>query len=154
MRLKERIIGSGFVRDARYHFTSVNPTIVNSQPPNGENWLNELDYLTGAVGEKLIYDLNADSKLTDGDRVQLANGDPVTGPVDDNHAGQGGDIGLGIKLEPRGCWPEARGMDCSGHFLFRICLCQSSNIARIECKMMPVEQPIIPTITKKMLINA
>ena len=29
---------------------------MNVSPPDGENWLNELDYLTGGVGNKLIFD--------------------------------------------------------------------------------------------------
>jgi len=77
----ERVMGAGFVRDARYHFSAVNPVIVNTTPPNGENWLNELDYLTGGVGDKLIFDLNSDSLLTDADRVQDAGGAPIAGPT-------------------------------------------------------------------------
>jgi hypothetical protein len=77
----ERVLGTGFVRDARYHFTSVNPTVVNAGPPHGENWLNEFDYLTGGVGNKLIFDLNSDSLLTDVDRVPDANGVPIAGPA-------------------------------------------------------------------------
>ena len=67
----ERVLGTGFVRDARYHFSSVNPTVVNNKPPHGENWLNEFDYLTGGVGNKLIFDLNSDSLLTDADRIRF-----------------------------------------------------------------------------------
>jgi Tfp pilus tip-associated adhesin PilY1 len=77
----ERVLGTGFVRDARYHFSSVNPTVVNAGPPHGENWLNEFDYLTGGVGNKLIFDLNSDSLLTDADRVPDANGVPIAGPA-------------------------------------------------------------------------
>ena len=74
----ESVIGTGFVRDARYHFTGVSPTVVNTPPPNGENWLVELDYLTGGVTDKLIFDLNGDSLLTDADRVGGGNtGIPV-----------------------------------------------------------------------------
>ena len=74
----ERVLGNGFVRDGRYQFTSVNPTITNASPPNGENWLVELDYLTGGVGSKLIFDLNSDKLLNDGDRV--SNGDGTSTP--------------------------------------------------------------------------
>ena len=77
----ERVLGTGFVRDARYHFSSVNPTVVRTPPPNGENWLNELDYLTGGVGDKLIFDLNSDSLLTDADRVPDSSGSPIAGPT-------------------------------------------------------------------------
>ncbi len=68
----ERVLSPGFVRDARYHFTSVNPMVKNTNPPDGENWLNELEYLSGGVGPKLIFDLNADGQLNDADRVQSA----------------------------------------------------------------------------------
>jgi hypothetical protein len=77
----ERVLGTGFVRDARYHFSSVNPTVTNSVPPNGENWLNEFDYLTGGVGSKLIFDLSNDSLLTDADRITDGSGVPIVGPT-------------------------------------------------------------------------
>lgn len=87
----ERIIGTGFVRDARYQFTGINPSIAKTPKPNGENWLVELDYLTGGVADKPVFDLSADGLLTDADRVVYALGDtipagkavgdPVSGPV-------------------------------------------------------------------------
>jgi type IV pilus assembly protein PilY1 len=77
----ERVLGTGFVRDARYHFSSVNPTITHTSPPNGENWLNEFDYLTGGVGNKLIFDLSSDSLLTDADRITDGSGVPIVGPT-------------------------------------------------------------------------
>ncbi len=76
----ERVLSPGFVRDARYHFTSVNPVITHTNPPDGENWLNELEYLSGGVGPKLIFDLNADGLLNDADRIQ-SGGNPVAGPA-------------------------------------------------------------------------
>lgn len=76
----ERSIGTGFVRDARFQFTGVNPTITNAALPNGENWLIELDYLTGGATDKPIFDLNQDSLLSDADRVNNAAGTaPQTG---------------------------------------------------------------------------
>ncbi len=76
----ERVLAPGFVRDSRFHFTSVNNTITHTNPPDGENWLNELDYLSGGVGTKLIFDLNSDGQLTDSDRIQ-SGGSPVAGPT-------------------------------------------------------------------------
>lgn len=73
----ERVIGGGFVRDARFQFTGVNPTITMTPPPNGENWLIELDYLTGGATDKPVYDLNADGLLSDADRVVYALGDTI-----------------------------------------------------------------------------
>jgi hypothetical protein len=75
----ERVLGTGFVREGRYHFVSVNPTIVNSVKPDGENWLMELDYLSGGVNGQVIFDLNGDGLLTDADRVSGANGVAVGG---------------------------------------------------------------------------
>lgn len=87
----ERVIGTGFVRDARYQFTAVNPTIDKTPDPNGENWLIELDFLTGGAADKPVFDLSADSLLTDADRVKYvaadtlpagkAIGDPIAGTV-------------------------------------------------------------------------
>ncbi len=87
----ERVIGTGFVRDARYQFTSISPTIVKTPPPNGENWLIELDYLTGGAADKPVFDLNADSLLSDADRDKYiaadtipagkAVGDPISGAI-------------------------------------------------------------------------
>lgn len=85
----EHVVGTGFVRDGRYHFTSVNASVVNATLPNGENWLMELDHLTGATDGKLIFDLSADGKLTDADRIKNAGGSAI--------AGAGG-IAVGIHL--------------------------------------------------------
>ncbi len=76
----ERIISPGFVRDSRFHFTSVNPMVTHTDPPDGENWLNELEYLSGGVGPKLVFDLNSDGQLNDEDRIQ-SGGNPVAGPT-------------------------------------------------------------------------
>ena len=80
----QRVIGTGFVRDARFHFTSVDPTSTvtpPTRPPNGDNWLNELDYETGGARNKLIFDLNADSLLNDVDRVVDGSNVPIAGPA-------------------------------------------------------------------------
>ena len=77
----ERVLGTGFVRDARYHFTSVNPAVIQRSPPNGENWLIELDFETGGAKNKPIFDLNGDGLLNDADRVSDASGVPVPGPT-------------------------------------------------------------------------
>jgi PilY1 beta-propeller domain len=76
----ERVLSPGFVRDSRYQFTAVNNTVTNTNPPDGENWLIELDYLNGGVGPKIIFDLNANGQLNDADRIQ-SGGNPVAGPT-------------------------------------------------------------------------
>jgi hypothetical protein len=87
----ERVIGTGFVRDARYQFTSVNPTIAHTPTPNGDNWLLELDFLTGGAVDKPTFDLDKNSLLNDADRLKYITGDtlpsgksvgdPVVGPT-------------------------------------------------------------------------
>ncbi len=73
----EHILTTGFVRDGRYQFASVDPTVINPVQPNGANWLMELDYLNGGTDGSLIFDLNADGKLTDSDRVAASGASDV-----------------------------------------------------------------------------
>lgn len=75
----EHVLGTGFVRDGRYHFTSTNASVVNAALPNGENWLVELDYLTGAAGAAPIFDLSRDGIISDADRVRNSAGLPIAG---------------------------------------------------------------------------
>ena len=77
----EHVLGTGFVRDGRYHFTSTNASVVNAALPNGENWLMELDYLTGATGGAPIFDLSRDGIISDADRVKNNAGLPIAGPA-------------------------------------------------------------------------
>jgi hypothetical protein len=54
---------------------STNPTIAGVSPaPNGENWLMELNYLTGGAASAPIFDLNGDLEINSSDRVNNANG--------------------------------------------------------------------------------
>lgn len=76
----ERVAGDGgFVSDGRFYFTSTNPTITNTSPPNGDNWLNELDYLTGSTRNGPFLDLNGDRLLNDLDRVRDGSGIRIAG---------------------------------------------------------------------------
>lgn len=77
----ERVIGTGFVRDGRYHISSINPAIAKTPKPNGENWLEELDFETGGAKDKAIFDLNADSLLNNADRVPDSSGNPIAGAI-------------------------------------------------------------------------
>ncbi|MGP1677523.1 MAG: pilus assembly protein [Burkholderiales bacterium] len=75
----ERVIGDTvFTESGRFYFNAYNPTITNTSPtPNGENWLMELDYLSGGVVNSPFLDLNADQLLTDADRIRYVSGDTL-----------------------------------------------------------------------------
>lgn len=89
----EKVVGDGsYISNGRFYFTSHNPTVVNTvtvsasgtQPTvNGENWLMELNYLTGGSANAPFLDMNGsagvDSNgkalppvLDANDRVRLA----------------------------------------------------------------------------------
>lgn len=73
----ERVLGDGtFIEGGRYYFTSTNPTITNSLPPNGALWLNQLNYLTGGSTNSPIYNLNGDTVVDNDDRIH-ASGKPI-----------------------------------------------------------------------------
>jgi len=68
----ERVVGDGtFVSAGRFYFTSTNPTVTNPspEPPRGENWLNELDFMTGGGAINPFLDLSKDQLLNNLDRV-------------------------------------------------------------------------------------
>jgi hypothetical protein len=65
----EHVLGAGFVREGRYHFTSVNAAKKNPVAPHGENWLMELDYLNGATDGNLVFDLSESDGITEADAI-------------------------------------------------------------------------------------
>ncbi len=78
----ERIIGDTvFTENGRFYFNAYNPTIDNSAlsppVPNGENWLMELDYLSGGVSNSPFLDLNGDQLLNNTDRVKYIATDVI-----------------------------------------------------------------------------
>jgi hypothetical protein len=79
----ERVVGQGsFIENGRYYFQSYNPTIstkvANTDTTvQGENWLLELDYLTGGAPEQPFLDLSGDVLLTDLDRIKYIDGDAL-----------------------------------------------------------------------------
>ncbi len=77
----ERVIGDTiFTSSGRFYFTSTNPTILGTSPaPDGENWLMELNYLTGGAPSSPIFDLNGDLEINATDRINNANGTLNTG---------------------------------------------------------------------------
>jgi Tfp pilus tip-associated adhesin PilY1 len=84
----ERVVGDGgLVTNRRFIFASTNPTIPHPPTggvdhPQGDNWLNEVDFTTGGGGTSPQFDLDANFTLDDGDRVRGAGGvDPQAGPT-------------------------------------------------------------------------
>jgi len=76
----ERTVGDGgLVTNGRYVFMSTNPTIAHAAvggvaQPQGDNWINEVDFLTGGGGSAPVFDLDANLSLNDVDRVRDSGG--------------------------------------------------------------------------------
>ena len=65
----ERVIADlGFIENGRFYFTATNPTVTH-----GENWLMELDYLTGGGGGAPFWDLNGDGLVNGQDSVAVTD---------------------------------------------------------------------------------
>ena len=105
----ERFVGDGlFQENERFYFRSYNPTINNADPiPDGENWLFELDYLSGGTKNSPFLDMNGDLVLNSGDRIKYAAGDvlpsgkAVGDTVEDsNGVPVGKMVGTGITSNP------------------------------------------------------
>lgn len=84
----ERVVGDGgLVTNGRYVFASVDPTVAHAAvsgvaQPQGDNWLNEVEFTTGGGGSDPVFDLDANLNLNDDDRVRASSGtDPQTGPT-------------------------------------------------------------------------
>jgi len=85
----ERIVGDGnFIENNRFYFTSHNPTVSTTVADTdtviwGENWLMELDYLSGGSKNTPFLDLDANLLLNNDDRIEYIDSDtlPVTSPA-------------------------------------------------------------------------
>ena len=70
----ERVVGDGsFIENGRFYFSSYNPNVastVQGSTVKGENWLMELDYLTGGAKNSPFLDLSADLIVSNDDRVK------------------------------------------------------------------------------------
>ena len=64
--------------NGRYYFVSTDPNTLAQAPNNGDNWLNELVFLTGGSPLGPIFDLNGDGVLTSAD---LADSCTPTGNI-------------------------------------------------------------------------
>jgi len=79
----ERVLGEGsFTESGRYYFNSFNPSVTYAIPNTtttitGENWLNELDYLTGGSKNLPFLDMNGDLLLDDADRITYTAADTL-----------------------------------------------------------------------------
>lgn len=75
----ERTVGEApFYNNLRYYFLSTNPTIVNPKPPKGENWLNEIEFITGGSPKAPVFDLNKDNAFNDSDLADGCTKDAAT----------------------------------------------------------------------------
>ncbi|MDP1613303.1 MAG: PilC/PilY family type IV pilus protein [Sulfuritalea sp.] len=82
----ERLLGDTvFIENGRFYFNATNPTKLYpaaSGTPNGDNWLMELNYMTGGSADTPFLDLNGDLLLNNGDRVTYIDTDTIpTGKV-------------------------------------------------------------------------
>lgn len=67
-----RVVGENpFINDNRFYFTSTNPTIVSADDkmPDGENWTQQVNFLTGGGFAHSILDINNDGLVNDSDKV-------------------------------------------------------------------------------------
>jgi hypothetical protein len=84
----ERVLGEGsFIENGRFYFTATNPAVTtritgtDTYVP-GENWLMELDYVTGGTTNQPFLDLSGDIQLDDADRIKYIASDTIpTGKV-------------------------------------------------------------------------
>ena len=85
----ERMIGTPFVRAGRIQFVTTNPTGLHcgERTLEGDSWVMSLDYVTGGDGNNtVVYNLNDDDVLDDGDTVAVT----VGGDVREQGAGRSG----------------------------------------------------------------
>ena len=99
----ERVTGdASFIENGRFYFTSYNPnvsTAVQASTVVGENWLMELDYLTGGVKNAPFLDLNGDQILSNDDRVK-DSGSPPAPVLTTDGVPVGKFISIGVVSQP------------------------------------------------------
>ncbi len=78
----ERVVGDGaFVTGSVFLFLSTNPTVNATLTPPSENWWMQLNAMTGGDNDGAVrFDLSADTKFTDADKVTVAK-IPATSPA-------------------------------------------------------------------------
>ncbi|MDO8457849.1 MAG: PilC/PilY family type IV pilus protein [Burkholderiaceae bacterium] len=99
----EKVVGDGsFVENGRFYFNAYNPTVataIQSSTVNGENWLMELDYLSGGSRNSPFLDLSNNHVLTDDDRVKDSASPPAPVLTTDGIP-VGKLIGIGVMSQP------------------------------------------------------
>jgi hypothetical protein len=112
----ERVVGEGsFTENGRFYFNSYNPTVTptliagTSTSIYGENWLMELNYLTGGSATTPFLDMDTNQLLNDADRIVYTaadtkpsgknTGDPIVSPNEDGII-VGKMISLGVQSQP------------------------------------------------------
>ncbi len=80
----ERVLGEGtFTENGRFYFIGYNPTVTPYRVPGtntdvfGENWLMELNYLTGGSSTTPFLDMDSNLLLNDADRITYISGDTI-----------------------------------------------------------------------------
>ena len=86
----ERVIGEGsFIENGRFYLTSFNPTVVPYLVPGtttnifGENWLLELNFLTGGSSAVPFLDMDNNLLLNESDRIKYISSDSPIPPACD-----------------------------------------------------------------------
>ncbi|MDH3980991.1 MAG: PilC/PilY family type IV pilus protein [Gammaproteobacteria bacterium] len=73
----ERLVGSPFVRAGRIQFVTTNPTgptpFCGERSMTGDSWVMSLDYMQGSDNNKIVYNLNGDSELNNGDAITISD---------------------------------------------------------------------------------
>lgn len=99
----EKVVGDGsFIENARFYFTSYNPTVsttVQSTTVKGENWLMELDYLSGAAKNQPFLDLSGNQVLDNDDRVKTSGSPPAPDTTTDG-VPVGKFLSIGVLSQP------------------------------------------------------
>jgi len=74
----ERLVGAPFIRAKRMQFVTTNPTGLDcgGSTVAGDSWMMSLDYLTGSSANKVVFNLNGDTKL---DALDTVSGVPPVG---------------------------------------------------------------------------
>jgi type IV pilus assembly protein PilY1 len=79
----EKVVGDGsYILNGRFFFSTHNPTVfiyISSTQVWGENWLMELDFLSGGTKNLPFLDLNLDSLIDDNDRILYISSDTKPG---------------------------------------------------------------------------
>jgi hypothetical protein len=89
----ERLIGNPQLRASRLQFITSNPTSQSgSVDLEGDSWLLELDWLSGGAPSQVMFDLNGNGNLDDGDKLDDGSGNLLV-PV-------GLNLGIGNLSQP------------------------------------------------------